>query len=277
MADLTRQIKIIAERKPIDELDIRHDQTPYSGAKFQRMILKGEYPDAPGPGQILHESQFMMHVLELNEESSLLDIGCGNGAHCLELARSGVCCTGIDIGELLIKNATRTAAREKLAATFAVRDIRRHTPREKFNAVILLGHTLGMFPDKSIGPVIKKAAGSLKNGGRILLELENRDAVNFASENPWSTCRHSDHYDIVFHEEHFNPRSARWWVRNYSICGKSGRVECTIGCTRVFTLPELEKLFNDAGIKLTAAYGDWRERALDADSELMLVTGRKIG
>ena len=277
MADLTKQIRKIAQRKPINELDIRQDQTPYSDSKFQRMILRGEYPDAPTPGRILHESQFMLDVLDLNQDSSLLDICCGDGAHCLELARNGVRCTGIDVGELLIKHATRIAAWEKLPATFAVKDIRRNAPRGKFDAVIMLGHSLGMFPERSIGPVLKKAARSLTSGGRILLELENRDAVNLASATPWTTWQHADHYDIVFHEERFNPLTARWWARDYSICGKSGRVDCTIGCTRVFTLPELERLFDEVGLKLTAAYGDWQMKSLDTDSELMLVSGRKIG
>ena len=276
MADLTQQIRKIAERTPISELDIRQDQTPYRDPKFQRMVLRGEYPDAPTPGRILHESQFMQDILQLDQDSTLLDICCGDGSHCLELARHGVRCIGIDVGELLIKHANRIAAKEKLPAAFAVKDIRRNTPRGKFDSVIMLGHSLGMFPERSIGPVLKKAAKSLKSGGRILLELENRDAVDRASATPWTTCRHAGHYDIVFHEEHFNPQTARWWVRDYSICGQSGRVDCTIGSTRVFTLPELERFFNDAGIKLTAAYGDWQDSSLDTDTELMLVTGRKV-
>jgi len=277
MADLIRQIRKLAEREPISTLDVRQDLTPYCDPKFQRCILRGEYPDAPGPGLISHEVQFIIEVLNLRRSSSVLDLCCGDGSHCLELARGGINSSGVDIGELLIKRADKIAAAESLPAKFIASDILRFRSSAKFDAVIILGHSLGMFTEEKIGKVLQKAAAFLKKGGKLLIELESRDAVNMASARPWSVCRHLDHHDLVFHEEHYNPCTARWWVRDYTLCAKTGKVGCIVGSTRVFTVPELRILFADAGMKLTGAYGDWHASPLGTESELMLVTGSKAG
>jgi SAM-dependent methyltransferase len=57
----------------------------------------------------LAEVDFLIDVLELEPEASVLDVGCGTGRHGIELARRGYKVTGVDISEGMLKEAARRA------------------------------------------------------------------------------------------------------------------------------------------------------------------------
>jgi len=49
----------------------------------------------------VQEADFISTELALEKESRLIDLGCGTGRHCIELAKKGYNVVGVDISDVL--------------------------------------------------------------------------------------------------------------------------------------------------------------------------------
>lgn len=76
---------------------------------------------------------------------SILDIGCGTGSHTLELARRGYECTGVDLSQAMLDEATRkTAAAEvEHAPHWLQGDVRAFDAGTAFDAAIMMFAVIG--------------------------------------------------------------------------------------------------------------------------------------
>jgi len=63
-------------------------------------------------------------LLELQPGARILDLGCGAGRHCLELARRGYAVTGVDRTALYLEHAARTARERGVEVEFVLSDMR---------------------------------------------------------------------------------------------------------------------------------------------------------
>ena len=61
------------------------------------------------------EVTFLIDVLGLEPGMTVLDVGCGPGRHCIELARRGIRSIGVDISERFVSVAREIAEREGVA------------------------------------------------------------------------------------------------------------------------------------------------------------------
>lgn len=70
--------------------------------------------------------------------NSILDLGCGTGAHSLILSKKGFHSTGIDQSKTMINQAKEKALKENLKIEFFKKDIRTMNLHKKFDAIILM-------------------------------------------------------------------------------------------------------------------------------------------
>lgn len=144
-----------------------------------------------------------------------LDLGCGTGALCCQLAEAGLEVTGLDISDTAIGFAKEMAKKRDLHIDFAVADIiRAPLPPGQFD-VIVDGHLLHciVFDEERRG-VLKKVRQSLKDGGEFWVEtmlLENGQAPDPAWHMDergvvWSRIDHGDQYIEA------QQRDNSWWL-----------------------------------------------------------------
>jgi SAM-dependent methyltransferase len=106
------------------------------------------------------EVDFLVEALGLEPGMRVLDVGCGPGRHCNELARRGIEAHGIDISERFV-----TLARTLGDATFERGDVRDLSYEGEFDAVICLcqgGFGL-LHGEESLAPL----ARAVRPGGRV--------------------------------------------------------------------------------------------------------------
>lgn len=120
-------------------------------------------------------------LLNISKQSSeLLDLGCGDGTHAVNLAKLGFRVTGLDIAEEGIREAKRRAKEEGVKVKFLVGDaVKTGFPRKHFDVIVFIG-ALHHFYYANIDQVLSEAKRILKRGGLMaIIEPNNLNPYNF--------------------------------------------------------------------------------------------------
>lgn len=116
------------------------------------------------------EVDFLVAALELRPGQQVLDLGCGPGRHCLELARRGIRAHGIDLSATFVELARAAAASEGLDATFAVGDVRDLTVAGEHDALICLCQGgFGLLAGSEDAALLGRFAAAVRPGGRLAI------------------------------------------------------------------------------------------------------------
>jgi len=96
------------------------------------------------------EVDFIVSAAAIQPHSQILDLCCGQGRHCLELARRGFKnVTGVDRSRYLVRLAKKRAQAEGLQVVFKEGDARNpRLPDNAFDCVAIMGNSFGYFSNK---------------------------------------------------------------------------------------------------------------------------------
>ncbi|MBN1598086.1 MAG: methyltransferase domain-containing protein [Bacteroidales bacterium] len=166
---------------------------------FNSMYLKTDADVVEDKGITNFELDMFTDMLNLSEESYILDLACGQGRHSLELARRGFKnIYGLDRSHYLINKAKQININEGLSVNFKEGDARKLPyATDKFDVVMILGNSFGYFEsiDDDI-KILKEVLRVLKPHGRFLLDVA----------------------DGKYLAKNFNPRSWEWLDKNHFVC-----------------------------------------------------------
>ena len=203
---------------------------------------------------------FIVAVLDLREGARVLDLACGSGEHSRRLAQRGMAVTGLDIAPSLVSYcAERSAALGLEATTFVEGDMRELMHVEAFDrafdAVVALSTSFGFFDDATNQRVLDGIAGALRAEGRVLLQL--MDPLTFAGRQRKDVYQEERPEGTYWTETWFDPST----FTSHSVFRFTDRSGATHLWTdqekvRVYTLPELRRMFDRAGLTFSASYGD---------------------
>ncbi|HEY6625659.1 MAG TPA: methyltransferase domain-containing protein [Ignavibacteriaceae bacterium] len=114
--------------------------------------------------------------LKLKINSSMLDMACGAGRHAITFAKLGFKVTAVDISQLLISEAKKSAEQAGAEIDFVLSDILEYETNSKFDLVVNLFTSIGYFEnDEENFAVVKKAYKLLNQGGCFVLDYFNKD------------------------------------------------------------------------------------------------------
>ncbi len=122
----------------------------------------------------LLEQLFLRHGLK--GSLSILDIACGTGTHCLELAGRGHHTVGVDISPEMIEEARRKASSLSMKKNpqFIVQDMREIGVGRKFDVAICMFGGFGYLDsDNDLSRFFSGLSKHLKPGGLFLFEFWN--------------------------------------------------------------------------------------------------------
>ncbi len=166
---------------------------------FNSMYLKTD-ADVVEDGEITRfEVDMFSDILDLREETVILDLACGQGRHVLELARQGYKnLYGMDRSHYLIRKAKQTSNSEKLQVSFKEGDARKLPyANDTFDVVMILGNSFGYFESiEDDVKILKEIFRVLKPYGRFLIDVADGNYL----------------------KKHYNPRSWEWIDKNHFVC-----------------------------------------------------------
>lgn len=202
--------------------------------------------------QLAREVDFIVESLALPKGSVILDLGCGQGEICVELARRGYSVVGYDLSVYQLAMAGDHAQAAKQKINFLQGDMREMAFEQMFDAVICWDTSFGYFEEEKNTDVLQRIRTALKPGGRFLLDVMNRDfAAREAPYNHWfegDGCVCMD--DMVMD-----------WITNRlkvkrSIILDDGRSKELQYSVRLYGLSDVGRMLHDVGFRVSAVSGD---------------------
>jgi SAM-dependent methyltransferase len=217
-------------------------------------IFDERYPELFGPveGNAEEEVEEILGLLRLPAGAAVEDLGCGRGRHAIPLARKGYRVTGVDISANMLRMACSRAEREGVRVEWVKEDMRTFCRRDAFDLAVSLFTSFGYFSDAENQKVLDNIARSLKEGGRLLLDLRNAgkglsrlEDMDKTIEVPSGTLRMSVRFDM----RNLRARAEHTLTRPDGI-----RISSAFD-VRVYSMEELREMIRKAGMDVIDFYG----------------------
>ena len=219
---------------------------------------------------------FLLARLDIPAQSAVLDLGCGDGRHSLELTRRGYRVTGLDLSDELLERARRRGADEGLDVNFIQGDMRDSPGASGFDLVANFFTSFGYFrEDGENARVLDAISRSLRPGGHFLMDYLNRDFV-IATLVP-ADRRTVDGMEV---------EQRRWITGDPSVANDHVRINKQVRIredgaersydesVRMYTLEELDAMIGRAGLKITQTYGDFDGQPVSGGAPRNILIGQ---
>lgn len=211
------------------------------------------------------EAAFIERALTLQKGHHVLDAPCGAGRILFHLANAGYSLTGLDLRSSFIERARARLDRAGLQASLFVMDIREMSFSDRFHGIYNWGGSFGYFPDKDNKEILRRYAGALRRGGRLLVHQVNREYVlrHFRAERELEGYTRHNSWD-------------RRTQRIISERTADGITEArNRSSMRLYTPGQMRSLLEEAGLVVDRMYGSIQSDNYRKSSEWMIVVGRK--
>lgn len=205
----------------------------------------------PSAAQIAKQVDFIEASIGVSKGGTILDVGCGLGLHAIELTRRGYLVVALDLSLAMITHASEAAQHQKLRLSFVHADLREMEFDGAFDAAICMGTTFGFFDDEANRDVLVRLYSALRPGGRMLLDVVNRDYVSrFQPNLVWfegDGC-------VCMEESDFNHFNARLSVKR-TMMREDGHQTNAEYSLRLYSLHELGQLVQQTGFRVLEVSG----------------------
>jgi len=217
---------------------------------------------------------------------SVLDLGCGTGAHAVQLAREGYRIHGIDLSTDMLERAkSRLAVLPSGQASrleFSQGDIRTVRINDKFDVVISLFDVISyQTTNEDLRAAFATAKAHLKSGGVFILDCWYGPAV--LSDRPAVRVKRVENEEIAIMRiaEPVMYPNENYVDVNYQLLVKhktNGIVDELHECHRMRYLftPEVHDFFSSAEMEMVASYASLTDREPGFDTWSVCFVGQRL-
>lgn len=227
------------------------------------------------PERTEREVDGLIDLLALEPGARILDLACGHGRHAILLARRGYDVTGFDLSGIALARAREDAAAADVALRLVQGDMRELSFDAEFDVVLNLFTAFGYFEHEAEDArVLDGVARALLPGGRFLLET-----LHTAGLLRRFTPSHVERYHdglVVVHEHAYDAVTGVLHdrVTSFDVDGSRREQGTTV---RLYTVPELGRMLDAAGLAFERACGGFSGDDLTLESFRLALVARKPG
>ena len=214
-------------------------------------------------------------IVALQLSARILDLACGFGRHAIELGLRDYEVAGLDLSMAMLQRALSDAQRRSLSIKFIHGDMRELNFNEIFDACISWQTSFGYFDDRTNVQVAQGMARAIKPGGRLLLDVINRDAItpDMPSRTWW------EGHECVFLEEvEFDNHTSILHTKRSFIYEDGSPPREFSSYIRLYSLHELRQLLHFAGFRVIEVSGAIHHRGsfLGPTSQRLILLAEKV-
>lgn len=220
------------------------------------------------------EADFIEKSLRLKKNSRILDLACGFGRHSLELANRGYQMVGMDLSMSLLQRALDVAQKKSLNVKFIHGDMRELSFSQIFDGCFVWNTSLGYFDDRTNLGVLHGLYRALKVGGRLLVDVVNRDHV--VQQTPTRLWWEGNGC-IFLEETEFNHQTSTLEAKRSYIYEDGQPPTEHTSFIRLYSVHELRQMLHVAGFKVLEVSGDhhYKGHFLGASSPRIIILAEK--
>jgi SAM-dependent methyltransferase len=216
----------------------------------------------------------LLKLAGLESNAHVLDLCCGPGRHALELARRGLCVTGVDRTALYLDTARQKTVEEGLEIEFVQEDMRHFVRPGAFDAAINLFTSFGYFEDPADDlQVARNLHESLKPGGKLVMEMMGKEVLaRVFRDRDWFWL--DEDKDAIMLEERRLSQSWGWMENTWTLLRKGERKTYTVS-HRLYAGTELASLLRQAGFASVALFGGLEGVPYDQNARRLVAVAEK--
>lgn len=219
---------------------------------------------------------FILSAAAVQPHSQILDLCCGQGRHCLELARRGFkFVTGVDRSRYLVRLAKKRAQTEGLQVIFKEGDARNpRLPDASFDCVVIMGNSFGYFSNKQDDEKVLTTVGKiLRPGGQIVLDIT--DGAYMADHFERRSWEWIDEHHFVCRERSLASDRERLISREVIVHDETGVIADQFYAERLYTRDSIAKLLEKCGFRNVRHHGS-ADSVSDRDQDLGMMARRLL-
>ena len=196
------------------------------------------------------EVDLLIRLAGLERNDYILDLCCGQGRHCLELARRGFShLTGLDRSRYLIRLARKRALQGNLQVTFREGDARKfRLPMNSFNCVAMMGNSFGYFDNEDDDEMIlRRVSHVLNSRGTLLMDLADGAWLrNNFERRSWEWI---DQNQFVCRERSISNDDSRLVCREVIVHTEKGAIVDQFYAERLYNRNQIHDLLSKVGFE----------------------------
>ncbi|MCX5805857.1 MAG: class I SAM-dependent methyltransferase [Proteobacteria bacterium] len=234
-------------RGPILDLE-KHLPADWWKKIFNSLYLKTDGDVVENKENTELEVNILIKATGIKPDNRFLDLCCGQGRHCIELARRGyIHITGLDLSQYLIRLARKRAASAGFSIAFHKGDTRKlRFPEKSFDCVSIIGNSYGYFERKEDDlKVLESVKDVLCVNGKLFLDISDGEwlRANYAQRS-WEWI---DRNYFVCRERSLSSDNTRLICREVVIHAGKGVIADQFYAERLYTYGQITDLLKQAG------------------------------
>ena len=241
---------------------------------FNALYVKTDGDVVENSENTRREVDFITSAAAIQSHSHILDLCCGQGRHCIELARRGFKnVMGVDRSRYLVRLAKKRAQNESLPVVFKEGDARNPKLAENsFDCVAIMGNSFGYFSNKQDDEKVLTTVGKiLRPTGQLVLDIT--DGAHMAEHFERRSWEWIDEHHFVCRERSISKEGDRLISREVIVNDETGVIADQFYAERLYTQVSISKLLEKTGFRNIRHHGT-AEAVSDRDQDLGMMARR---
>jgi len=227
------------------------------------------------PERTEREVDFIESALGLSPGDPVLDLACGSGRHATRMARRGYRITAVDFNPRYLELAAAEAQRLGVQVEWVACDMRALDFEGRFDGVYSFFTSFGYYSDEENEAVLERIARSLRPGGRLLLDMMNRDwLLTHPQQRTWSQREDGA---LLMEEVSIDLRTSRVTSRLTLIMPDQGAGPVKRFDLRAYTCAELGALLRRSGLRVLEVWGGADRSEHSTEARRLILLAEKPG
>lgn len=222
--------------------------------------------------------KWLIEILGLQPDASLLDLGCGPGLYTSRLAQAGFHLTGVDYSLHSIKHASVYARENNLDIVYRYQNYLELDDENLYDAAFLIYGDFCPLNPKERAMLLKNIQRALKPNGYFVLDVTTREhRKKYGNKNNWYVAQ-SGFWKPGLHlvlEEGFDYPEQSIWLDQYTVIEADEKISVYRNWFQDYTPETITAELSQGGFSVESLWSDLTGEPYNSASEWIGVISRK--